>query len=95
MTAAAVFGCSFLVVLALGLQQLNVSGGHTAAAIATSLLISFCNLILLKLVPQPTGIAENAAYLLGSPIGIVAAMRLHPFLVRIAARRRRWDTRIS
>lgn len=87
MTALIIFGCSFGVVLALGLQQLNVSGGHRAAAFLTSLVIASFNLALFKLVPQPTGWLEVAGYLLGGPFGILAAMRWHPVLVRWSMRR--------
>lgn len=81
-TAILIFACSFGVVLALGLQQLNVSGGHYLAAFVTSLAIAGCNLALLKLVPQPTGALEVAGYLFGSPLGILVAMYLHPRLVQ-------------
>jgi len=73
-----IFACTFGVVLALGLQSLNVNGGHHVMAVATSFLIGTFNLALLKLVPQPTTVFDNAAYLLGGPIGILFAMKLHP-----------------
>ncbi len=82
MKALIILACTFGVVLALGLQSLNVNGGHKLMAFCTSFLIGLCNLGLFKLVPQPTGAMEIAAYLLGGPVGILTAMRLHPVLVR-------------
>jgi hypothetical protein len=77
-----IFACTFGVVVALGLQSLNVNGGHHIMAALNSFAIGSFNLALLKLVPQPTSLIDNAAYLLGGPIGIVVAMKLHPLLVR-------------
>lgn len=77
-----IFVCTFGVVLALGLQSLNVNGGHHLMAAVTSFAIGTFNLALLKLVPQPTTVFDNAAYLLGGPIGILVAMKLHPYLVQ-------------
>ena len=82
MNAPIILTCTFGVVLALGLQSLNVNGGHRLMAFCTSFAIGLCNLGLLKLVPQPTGPLDIAAYLLGGPFGILAAMALHPTLVR-------------
>lgn len=82
MTAAIVFACSFGVVLALGLQQMNVSGGHRTLAALTSVVIGLCNLGLLKAIPQPTEVVDIAAFLSGGPFGILTAMQLHPHLVR-------------
>lgn len=75
--------CTFGVVLALGLQSLNVNGGHHLMAAVTSFAIGTFNLALLKLVPQPTTVFDNAAYLLGDPIEILVAMKLHPYLERL------------
>ncbi|WP_421793529.1 hypothetical protein [Hydrocarboniphaga effusa] len=82
-----ILACTFGVVLALGLQSLNVNGGHKLMAFCTSFVIGLCNLGLYKLVPQPTGVLDIAAYLLGGPIGILTAMRLHPVLVRLLRKR--------
>lgn len=90
-----ILACTFGVVLALGLQSLNVNGGHHLMAAVTSFAIGTFNLALLKLVPQPTTVFDNAAYLLGGPIGILVAMRLHPHLVRLinASNLRRNETK--
>ena len=52
MTAFIIFISTFGVVVALGLQSLNVNGGHKLAASITSLIIGSCNLALLKIMPQ-------------------------------------------
>ena len=82
MTAFIIFISTFVVVVSLGLQSLNVNGGHKLAATITSLIIGSCNLALLKIMPQPTGYLEILAYLTGGPIGIYIAMVLHPWLVK-------------
>jgi hypothetical protein len=79
MTSVALFLSTFALVFALGLQSLNVNGGHYRAAFFTSLAIGAANLILYKLAPDAGGI-EIAAYLAGGPIGIVCAMKAHPWL---------------
>jgi hypothetical protein len=82
MIAAALFLSTFCAVFALGLQSLNVNGGHRTAAFITSLLIGSSQLALFKLLPGPTDAWQIAAYLLGGPFGIVASMAAHPRLVR-------------
>jgi hypothetical protein len=90
--AALLFVATFGVVFALGLQSLNVNGGHKAAAFCTSFLIGTSNLVLFKVLPGPTGTAEIAAYLLGGPFGIVASMLAHPYLARLT--RGDWRVRL-
>ena len=75
--AFALFISTFAVVFALGLQSLNVNGGHQRAAFVTSFLIGASNLVLFKVMPGPTEPLLIAAYLLGGPFGIVASMRAH------------------
>jgi hypothetical protein len=84
MTAALLFATTFVVVFALAVQQLNVSAGFAWAAFATSAVISSANWVLFKHVPQPTGWWDFAGYTLGGCCGVVAAMRLHPWLVDVA-----------
>lgn len=79
MTATALFASTFALVFALGLQSLNVNGGHYRAAFLTSFAIGAANLVLFKLAPEASGI-EIAAYLTGGPAGIVCAMRAHPWM---------------
>lgn len=70
------FGTTFLLVFALGLQSLNVNGGHYLAAFLTSLVIGAMNMVLYKLAPNASW-SEIACYLAGGPIGIVASMKVH------------------
>lgn len=87
MNALYLFGATWALVLFLGLQSLNVNGGHYRAAFLTSLAIGGSNLVLFKLAPNASGF-EVAAYLAGGPLGIVSAMRAHPYIVRLYRRRR-------
>jgi len=87
MSAAALLLSTYALVFALGLQSLNVNGGHYRAAFLTSLAIGGSNLVLFKLAPHASGL-EIAAYLAGGPLGIVSAMRAHPYIVRLYRRRR-------
>ena len=72
MTALALFASTYILVMALGLQSLNVNGGHYRAAFLTSSIIGASNLVLYKLAPDANAI-EIAAYLTGGPLGIMAA----------------------
>ena len=73
MTALALLASTFALVFTLGMQSQLVNNGHYAGAFANSLAIGACNLVLFKLAPNAAGI-EIAAYLVGGPFGIVAAM---------------------
>jgi hypothetical protein len=87
MTTAALLFCStFAVVFALGLQSLNVNGGHKAMAFVTSFAIGISNLVLFKVLPGPTDALQIAAYLVGGPVGIICSMHAHPHLVRLLKR---------
>ena len=86
MTAVLLLSSTYVLVFALGLQSLNVNGGHRAAAFFTSFVIGVSNLVLFKLAPDAGGL-EVAAYLAGGPLGIVSAMRAHPYMVRFYKRR--------
>lgn len=86
MTELAIFASTFITVLALGLQSLNVNGGHHAAAFFTSFAIGAGNLFILKLVPS-ANTTEMAAYLIGGPLGIITSMWLH----RRTIGKRRYD----
>lgn len=82
MTALSLFAATFFLVLFLGLQSLNVNGGHKLMAAVTSLGISTANIVVLKTMPGPTGFMEVAAYCLGGPAGILVSMWIHPWMVR-------------
>jgi hypothetical protein len=77
MIELALFVSTFLLVMLLGLQSLNVNGGHYWAAFFTSFGIGASNLVLFKLAPD-ANTTEMLAYMLGGPFGILAAMWLHP-----------------
>ena len=91
MTTLALFASTFILVFALGLQSLNVNRGHYRAAFFTSFAIGAANLILFKLAPDATGI-DIAAFLLGGPIGIISAMRAHPWIHNVFGRSERQRT---
>lgn len=76
MTELALFVSTFGLVFCLGLQSLNVNGGHYVSAFVTSFAIGAGNLVVLKLAPSATP-TEMAAYLIGGPFGIVASMIAH------------------
>ena len=76
MNEALLFGSTFVAVFALGLQSLNVNGGHAFAAFLTSFVIGGSHLFLYRLMPQAS-VSELAAYLCGGPFGIVASMWFH------------------
>jgi uncharacterized membrane protein YfcA len=81
MTHLALFASAFATVFLLGFQQKNVAGHHYFAAVFTSLGIGAAQIFLWRLVPSASP-TEIAATLAGGPIGIVAAMYLHPILLK-------------
>jgi uncharacterized membrane protein (DUF2068 family) len=83
MNALILFLSTWALVLFLGLQSLNVNGGHRLLACLTSFGIGAANLTVLKIMPGPTSTIEILAYLAGGPIGIVTSMLIHPWMVRI------------
>ncbi|MHB0991672.1 MAG: hypothetical protein ACYC0M_10390 [Burkholderiales bacterium] len=81
MTELALFASTFALVFALGMQSLNVNGGHYRAAFVNSFLIGAPNLVVLKVVPH-ANILEICAYLAGGPFSIVTSMWLHSQTIR-------------
>lgn len=81
MTHLALFASAFCTVFLLGFQQKNVHGNHYAAAVVTSLGIGCAQIFLWRLVPHANA-SEIVATLAGGPVGIVAAMRFHPVILR-------------
>lgn len=75
------FCSAFFTVFLLGIQQQNVIGRHYRAAILTSFGIGSAQIFLWRLVPH-ADLGQIAATLAGGPVGIVAAMWLHPRIVR-------------
>ncbi|MEO8806403.1 MAG: hypothetical protein ABI433_09985 [Burkholderiaceae bacterium] len=88
MTAIALLLASFVVVFALGFQQMNVAGRHYVLAVITSFAIGSATLVQFKYLPGPTSPVELAAYFTGSALGIVTSMWAHPALLRFIERRR-------
>ncbi|KAF0205516.1 MAG: hypothetical protein FD173_959 [Gallionellaceae bacterium] len=82
MSALFIFTATFAVVLFLGLQSLNVNGGHKLLAVLTSFGISVANLYILKIMPGPTDWLDSMAYMTGGPLGIYTSMCIHPWVVR-------------
>lgn len=90
MNALVLFVATAGLVFALGLQSLNVNGRHFVAAGCTSFMIGAANLVLFKTLPGPTSGLELAGYLCGGPVGILAAMVLHPRMVNMWTRLAEW-----
>jgi hypothetical protein len=86
-SALLLFVCTFVAVFGLGLQSLNVNGGHHLAATLTSLAISASTIWLYKAMPGSEWV-EIGAYMLGAIAGINASMWIHPRAKAWAARRR-------
>jgi len=88
MTALYLFAATFALVLFLGLQSLNVNGGHKLLAGLTSFGIAAANITILKTMPGQTDALEVAAYLIGGPAGILTSMAIHPWMVQNFGRKR-------
>ena len=73
MITVALLLSTFCLVFFLGLQSLVVNSGHRVIAFINSFMIGSANLVLFKLAPDASGI-DIAAYLMGGPFGIVAAV---------------------
>jgi hypothetical protein len=87
MTPIYLFAATYLLVLFLGLQSLNVNGGHKLLATMTSFGIGAANITILKIMPGPTDALEIIAYLVGGPAGILTSMLIHPWMARRFGRR--------
>ena len=70
------FLSTFVLVFALGMQSLNVNGGHYKSAFFTSFLIGASNLALFKIAPDAT-LVESIGFLAGGPLGIISSMAVH------------------
>ena len=68
MTELTLFASSFLVVLLLGLQSLNVNNGHFILAALTSFGIGSMQMVMFKLAPHATW-SEIAAFHIGDNPG--------------------------
>ncbi|MDP1635259.1 MAG: hypothetical protein Q8L69_11340 [Gallionellaceae bacterium] len=76
MNAFLLFIGSFFIVFALGFQQHNVHYRRYRAAFMNGIFIGAMNLLVLRLGPSASPV-EMAAFLIGGPVGIVAAIWLN------------------
>lgn len=76
MNTLILFGSTFVLVLALGLQSQLVNNGHYAAAFCNSLFISLGQIGALGIIHAATP-WEYAAYIVGGPLGIITSMHLY------------------
>jgi hypothetical protein len=67
---------SFFIVFALGFQQHNVHYRRYQAAFVNGIFIGIMNLLVLRLAPSASPV-EMAAFLIGGPLGSVAAIWLN------------------
>lgn len=76
MSALLLFFGSFFIVLALGFQQHNVHYRRYQAAFVNGIFIGILNLLVLRLGPSAAPL-EMAAFLMGGPLGSIAAIWLN------------------
>ncbi len=76
MNALLLFLGSFFIVFALGFQQHNVHYRRYQAAFVNGIFIGMMNLLVLRLGPSASP-AEMTAFLMGGPLGSVAAIWLN------------------
>lgn len=76
MNALLLFLGSFFVVFALGFQQHNVHYRRYQAAFVNGIFIGIMNLLVLRLAPSASPV-EMATFLIGGPLGSVAAIWLN------------------
>ena len=76
MNALLLFLGSFFIIFALGFQQHNVHYRRYRAAFVNGIFIGIMNLLVLRLEPSASP-AEMAVFLMGGPLGSVAAIWLN------------------
>lgn len=76
MNAILLFFSSFTIVFAIAFQQHNVHCRRYRLAVANALLIDALHLVLLKMGTTATFL-EMSAFLVGGPLGTIAAMWLN------------------
>lgn len=81
------FGSTFALVFALGLQSQFVHRRHMVAAMLNSFCIGGANLVLFKLTPNANAF-EIAGFLLGGPFGIALSMLVYRRVFMREAERR-------
>lgn len=88
--ALALFAGGFVFVFLLCVQQLNVNAGRYLMAFFTAIAICGVQLVQFKILPGPTSSLVVGALMLGSALGVVAAMRAHPWLLSAIEPGARW-----
>jgi hypothetical protein len=81
MIELALFASAFTTVFSLGFQQQNVIHRHFKSAAITSFVIGASQIFLWRTLPDAT-IGQMIATLCGGPVGIIAAMWLHPKILK-------------
>lgn len=79
MDAALIFAVQFVYVMLLGLQSLNVNGGHKIAAASTSFVLGACGYQITAAIAASRGEQFGPvwfAYVVAGPCGIVSSMIL-------------------
>lgn len=76
MNALLLFAGSFFIVFALGFQQHNIHYRRYQAAFVSGIFIGVMNLLVLRLGPSASA-PEMLAFLVGGPLGSVAAIWLN------------------
>lgn len=74
---AAIFFSTLVSVLAIGMQTRAISKHQAGLAVLCSALIAGCQLVALKLIPNTSGLANGAAYIIAGTLGIHLSFGLH------------------
>ena len=77
--ALIIFCATYCSVFAVGFQSRNINSGHYTAAVITSMVISFFNLVLFRLLPHVVTVLEAFSYCTGGAFGVLSAMITHKF----------------
>ncbi len=82
-----IFVSQFCLVMLLGLQSMNVQGGHKLAAAITSFLLGVSGYVVTGMSAQAykDGFLSTIflAFVIAGPCGIVTSMYLHPYLRKV------------
>jgi hypothetical protein len=88
--ALLVFAAQYLYVLLMGLQSLNVNQRRYVWAAVTSFLLGALGFLTTSIVGAAKGMELTLlwwCFVVSGPVGIVSAMHLQPWLVKVFARR--------
>lgn len=93
--ATALFVASFVFVFLLSMQQMNVTARRYGLAFFTAVAICGAQIVQFKVLPADNGLLTLAAFMLGSALGVVTGMRVHPWLERVTAGDAVWPARVQ